>query len=143
MIMRVLRGLKLKKESTENSWRSLESKYLVNFVERWNSMSDSKTPYMYAFVRKDLPAVQQIIQVAHAVDELRRDVNHHTDVSHLILFEVANERELHYVHDFLDKQGVTNHMFYEPDVQQFTAIATEQLVGEQRALMSGFKMYRK
>lgn len=105
-------------------------------------MVNSKTPYMYAFVRKDLPAVQQIIQTAHAVDELRRSVNHHEETSHLILFSVENESELLAVRDFLDTNNVSKHVFYEPDVSQYTAIATEHLVGEQRAIMSGFKMHK-
>lgn len=120
----------------------MESTYLQNYTERWNAMVKSEAPYMYAFVRKDLPQVQQIVQTAHAVDELRRTVNHHTDTANLILFSVENERELLHVRDFLDMNGVSNHVFYEPDVSQFTALATEHLVGAQRAIMSGFKMYK-
>lgn len=105
-------------------------------------MTNSKEPYMYMFVREDLSGPQKIVQTAHAVDELRRNVNHSDRTCYMILFGVKNQEELVAVNKFLNDNGVSNEMFYEPDVNQYTAIATEQLVGEQRALMSGFKLFR-
>jgi 7-keto-8-aminopelargonate synthetase-like enzyme len=94
------------------------------------------TKYIYLFVRADLLVPQQIIQVAHAVDNLNATPKN----SHMVLFTVKNEHALMMAAEYLLEEGIHHVMFNEPDIDAYTAIATQALSGDERKLTRKFKM---
>lgn len=96
-------------------------------------------PYMYLFVRDDLPQPQQIVQTAHAVDELNKE-HPHDPGNYMVLCGVKGESELLDLSLWLNEQNIVHHMFYEPDVDSYTAIATKPLIGEERKPLKRFKL---
>ena len=99
-------------------------------------------PYMYVFVRTDMTAAQQIVQAAHATYEAGWKFDKPEHPLHLILFGVRNEAELLKASERIGINGVDHCMFYEPDYDTgYTAIATEPLYGEQRAIMRKYDLY--
>lgn len=95
--------------------------------------------YIYLFVRKDLSAQQQIIQTAHAIHQVGQNVKS-SDVPNAVLFGASDEDELMRIQSHLASNDVAFEMFFEPDVQAYTAIATHPIEGEKRKLMRKFKM---
>ena len=96
-------------------------------------------PYRYLFVRKDLSLQQQIIQASHAVDEMAKVDVQSSNTNFITLIGVDDETALHEISSHLDSHGILYHKFYEPDVQQHTAIATSPLIGKQRKPLFGYK----
>jgi len=87
------------------------------------------TPYIYMFVRGDLSHPQQIVQTAHAVDEITK--RHKSDgTNHMVLCDVKSEDELFDVSMFLAQHDIDHHTFHEPDIDCYTAIATRPLRGD-------------
>lgn len=101
-----------------------------------------ETPYTYCFIRKDLPLHYQIIQAAHATQEITKEIPHPEKTCHFILFEANDEKHLDKIKRKLDMKGIKSHMFYEPDVDQRTSIATEPIFGDDRKFFKKFKMFR-
>ena len=96
-------------------------------------------PYMYLFVREDLSKPQQIVQAAHAVDELNKGLDEVTErTNFMVLCPAYDEWELYDISLYLKSCNIKFHMFYETDIEGHTAIATEPLVGEQRIPMQRF-----
>lgn len=92
-------------------------------------------PYIYLFVREDLSKPQQIIQTAHAVDELNKMMTLEeitASTNYMVLFPAAGEFELIEISAYLNSAGIDHHMFFEPDIDSYTAIATKPMVGDQR-----------
>lgn len=98
------------------------------------------TPYIYLFIREDLGVAQQIIQTAHAVDDLYKTIQPGDRTNHMVLFAIRNERDLELTSKYLTENEIHHTMFYEPDVFAHTAIATEPIKGEQRKLFRRFKL---
>ena len=111
---------------------------------------DTLTPYIYTFVRTDIPVVQQIVQSSHAC--------HHAGARfgapsgcHMILFEVANEAELKDVVLDIAGANIDFHLFYEPDPvfgsddqetpMGYSALCTRPMVGEERRLMEPYNLW--
>jgi hypothetical protein len=95
-------------------------------------------PYVYMFVRGDLSHPQQIVQTAHAVDEIGR--RHKSDgTNYMVLCDAPDEQFLFDTSDWLTKHGIDHHVFHEPDINGHTAIATEPLIGDRRKPMRRFK----
>lgn len=100
----------------------------------------SDTPYIYLFVRRDLSIPQQIIQTAHAVDSIR---GHGVDeISHMVLIGAKDQAELHSFADHLSNSDIHHEMFFEPDVDAYTAIATRPLRGKERDSLKHFQLMR-
>jgi len=94
--------------------------------------------YTYCFIRKDIPIHAQIIQTAHACLQSDKPKT----VNSIILFEVKNEEHLIKTNEYLQGRGLKTYMFFEPDYDMgYTAIATEPLQGEDRTIMSRFRMW--
>lgn len=100
------------------------------------------TPYLYAFVREDLSIPQQIIQTAHAVDELNKSFPHDWQ-NHMVLFSAKNEDELLKISQTLHSKDIHHELFFEPDINQHTAIATQPLRGDARSIMKKYKLKHK
>lgn len=95
---------------------------------------------MYLFVRQDLSVPQQIVQTAHAVDELNKRWDDKSDTTNfMVLCSVKDELELWKVGEYLASKGIFHHMFYEPDIEASTAIATRPLRGIEREALSKFQ----
>lgn len=90
-------------------------------------------PYIYLFVREDLSKPQQIIQTAHAVDELNKRLDKFTETTnHMVLIGAKNDLELYEIAHYLHMEKIEHFLFYEPDIEAHTAIATKPLVGDER-----------
>jgi len=55
---------------------------------------ESKQPYTYVLLRKDISPEQRIVQAAHAALEAGFRFPQPSEVSYLIVLEVANQEEL-------------------------------------------------
>lgn len=100
----------------------------------------SDTPYIYLFVRKDLSIPQQIIQAAHAVDCIRGHTE--SEVSHMVLIGASDEAELFSFAEHLSDSDIHHEMFFEPDVDAYTAIATRPIRGKERDSLKHFQLMR-
>ena len=89
----------------------------------------TQTPYIYIFLRKDIPVADAIVQASHACLELvlsLPDNKKPNTTSHIILLSCKNEEKLLNIHDLLDEKEITHSLFFEPDDNMgYTAIATE------------------
>lgn len=100
-------------------------------------------PYVYVVVRLDLSVPQQAVQSAHAVLEMHRQFNgvlkEHPSI---IILGVKNEQKLKNVIGKLVQHNKFRFTtFQEPDIgNQFTALATEPLYGEDRKFFKEFKL---
>lgn len=93
--------------------------------------------YMYMFIRQDLSKPQQIIQTAHAAAKIGE--KYHGD-TYATLCGANDEDHLKVIADYLDEHLIDYHMFYEPDISAYTAIATEPLTGKDRHPLRKFKL---
>lgn len=96
---------------------------------------------MYVFVRRDLSIAQQIIQSAHATFEvgLVEDISKSPN---FVLIGVDNLQHLRNVERVLQAGGIGYNIFFEPDVDQHTAIATAPIKGNKRKFFKHFELYR-
>ena len=107
-------------------------------------MSDK---YYYAWVRRDIPPVAQIIQVSHATDRISLRQEYYEDVARMVLFESADERELLDVYLFLREKGLSPskdfEIFYDSAWPRgFNAIVTRPFEGTEREIFADFNLYR-
>lgn len=94
--------------------------------------------YTYCFIRKDIPIHAQIIQTAHACLQSDKPKT----VNSIVLFEVKNEEHLIKVNEYLKSRGLKTYLFFEPDDDMgYTSLATEPLHGEDRTIMSRFRLW--
>jgi hypothetical protein len=96
--------------------------------------------YMYVFVREDLSSPQQIVQSSHA--SARIGELFHSDTN-IVLIGVRNEDHLKTVAGHLECSEIQYHMFYEPDIDGYTAIALEPLMGEKRKPMKKYQTLKE
>jgi hypothetical protein len=94
---------------------------------------------MYMFVREDLTTAQQIVQTAHAVDDVNKQCPH-APGNYMVLCGANDEQELMAIAQQLIEERIEHVMFYEPDVNGFTAIATEPLRGNRRKPMQRYRL---
>lgn len=94
--------------------------------------------YLYMFIREDLPIPQQIIQTAHAVDELNKEYPH-TTRNYMVLLSAKDEIDLFRISQELKEKEIFHHMFHETDINAYTAIATRPLIGDERSPMKKYK----
>ena len=100
------------------------------------------TPYTYVIVRTDIPQVQQIVQSSHAALEAGFRFTQPKEVSHLILLSVKSEEQLKKTAHMLCEKEIDFHMFYEPDVSEFTAICTKPLFGDECKVFQRYKLFK-
>lgn len=104
-------------------------------------MGVKMNPYMYLFVRKDLSTPQQIVQTAHAVDELNKK-HPHPPGNFMVLCPAASEEDLFKISEWLMHHDIIHEIFYEPDLQSYTSIATKPLIGEQRKPLRRYQVMK-
>lgn len=96
---------------------------------------DNDTPFMYIFVREDLPPVVKLIQTAHVTHMAgaRFGLADPDLPTHFCVFGVKNEEVLESVAWRLQEQNYKFEMFFEPDNEiGHTAIAVQSLIGSDR-----------
>lgn len=98
------------------------------------------TPYTYLFIRKDLSGPQRIVQTAHAAHEAGERFGAH---SHMALLGIADQHGLIKAANHLDQCGIKYQMFYEPDIESYTAIATEPLAGDRRQPLRRYSLLKE
>lgn len=96
--------------------------------------------YIYLFIRNDLTHPQQIIQSAHATEMVAKHLTPDSDVCHMVLVGCTDVLELESIAADLDFDGIKHKMFYEPDIGQYTAIATFPVSGGQRKLLKHYRL---
>jgi len=96
-------------------------------------------PYMYLFIRSDLSIPQQIVQTAHAVDEIGMRYKS-KGTNYMVLCDAANADHLNTIAECLDKNEIDYEMFFEPDIGEYTAIATRPLIGAERRPLRKFRL---
>ena len=103
-------------------------------------------PYVYIFLRKDIPQTAQIIQAAHATHEMALRIKEEQKpekIAHFVLFQANDEAHLERIKTFLDTNSVGHYTFYEPDYDMgHTAIACEPIYGDRRNIFRKFKMWK-
>lgn len=97
-------------------------------------MSDQ---HIYLFVREDISRQQQIIQTAHAVDALNKQ-HPYDGIHNMVLLKATDEEHLLDIMQYVSSSNIEHHMFYEPDVSEYTAIATRPLKQHERGVFAHF-----
>lgn len=107
--------------------------------------NDGDTPYVYAFVRRDLSRAQQAVQACHACIEVARSLIPPCDEHpYLVLIGVKSEPSLRTVLYRLDRLGIACQPFHDSDLENaLTAIATEPVRGEQRRHFRRYQCLRE
>lgn len=92
------------------------------------------TPYVYAFVRRDLSHSQQAVQACHACIEVARSLILPCDEHpHLVLCGIKSEQGLWAVLCRLQSLGIACRPFRDSDLgNELTALATEPVRADQR-----------
>lgn len=98
--------------------------------------------YMYVFVREDLSVAQQIVQTSHATYEVGSVVGL-SKSPNFVLIGVKSEPHLHQVREMLQEHQIDCKMFFEPDINQHTAIATEPITGDSRKLFKKYELFKR
>lgn len=97
------------------------------------------TPYTYLFIREDLSTPQQIVQTAHAAHEAGETFGQH---SHMALIGAGTEQSLLKIAEHLDRNDIKFKLFFEPDIDSYTAIATEPLAGDRRKPLRRYSLLK-
>ena len=99
--------------------------------------------YIYTFVRQDLSPEQRIVQIGHACYEAGKKFQDDLGVSSLILLSVENEDELTDIAFKLDMRGIEYYMFYETDINSYTAICTCPIIeNKERNFFSKWELFK-
>ena len=101
--------------------------------------------YIYTFIREDISPAQKIVQIGHACHEAGKLLHHpeHRDISSLILLSASDEGDLIEIAERISRAGIEFHMFYEPDMNSYTAICTRPITStRERAFFQKWDLYR-
>ena len=91
----------------------------------------SNESYMYLFTRRDLSHQQQIIQTAHATHQMASK-HKEEEIPNAVLIGIHSADSLYEMGDYLQQNNIPFEIFYEPDIDAHTAIATYPLRGKER-----------
>lgn len=106
---------------------------------------------MYVLVRQDISPGYQIAQSIHAKDQFTHDYPEienrwYTESKTIVVLGVKNEHALKAFAFMAESRGLKSSMFFEPDIDEYTALAIEP--GEETAqlcsnLKTACKGYRR
>jgi len=100
------------------------------------------TPYVYVFVRTDIPLADQLVQVGHACLEAGNRFEQPEIASNMVLLRVGSEWELDRAVDEASRRGVLMTKFWEPDWNLgYTAACSEPVFGEQRNVFKKYELW--
>jgi peptidyl-tRNA hydrolase len=95
------------------------------------------TPYMYIVVRTDLKKEFQLVQACHAAIEAAFTFDRPDDITHLVVLQVANERELEEVSLQLYNENIPYEDFFESwGNLRTTALATKPITKQKEGILS-------
>lgn len=81
--------------------------------------------YVYVVVRKDMSPAMQMVQASHAALEAGYKSEKPNVPTHLVLFQLDDEKDLIDCSVDLQMQDIKHEVFFEPDFQLgYTALAT-------------------
>lgn len=81
--------------------------------------------YCYILVRRDLPQAVQVVQAAHAAQEIGYECNRPETPTHFVVLGVSGIKELEFYAKLLEDKTIQYHMFFEPDYDMgHTALCT-------------------
>lgn len=99
--------------------------------------------YTYTFIRRDLPIQDQLVQACHSALEAGSEFKEPGQIPSLILLDANDLNHLSDISDFLDKNQIKYHKFFEPDDNMgYTSITTEPLCAIRKKKLSNFKLWR-
>ncbi len=105
---------------------------------------DVEPAYTYVFVRTDLPAADQIVQVGHACLEAGSKFDQPKAPCHLVLIGIASEARLCEAAAWLEAAGIRSTAFFEADdAMGYTALCTEPVQGGTRRSLKRFKLWHQ
>jgi hypothetical protein len=99
--------------------------------------------YTYCFIRKDLPLVQQIIQMGHANYKAAHYMEY-AENPNIVLFEVESQEELMEIRTFLSRNKLDHVMFFD-DISsiKYSSIVVEPICDLKiRELFKDFRLYQ-
>lgn len=100
-------------------------------------------PYIYTFIRADLPQAQKIVQLGHATWEAGLVFEKPDITSRLVLLHAHNENDLISIAEKISKKGIEFVMFFEPDISSYTAICTRPVYSKnERLFFKQWDLYR-
>lgn len=108
-----------------------------------------KIPYIYVFVRADIPVIGQLVQVGHACYQAGAQFGQE-EVPHLILIGVPDEESLLGEARRVQRRGIRIEVFHETGVvyagrtdpvSGYTAACTEPLRGDVRRWFKRYELY--
>ena len=107
-------------------------------------MEQNKQPYTYILLRKDISPEQRVVQASHAALEAGFRFPRPSEVSYLIVLEVANQEELLDAAQVLDDKGIEYYKFFEPDNNMgFSALCTRPLfTNRERNIFKQWKLFK-
>lgn len=93
-------------------------------------MSEQPIMKMYILVRQDISPGYQIAQSVHAKDQFthefpKEENKWYQESNTIVVLGVPNEDALKAYAYLADSQGLKHSMFYEPDIDEHTALAIE------------------
>lgn len=98
---------------------------------------------IYTFIRRNIPIQQQLVQAAHSAAQAGAEFLNPKHIPSLIMLDANDQCHLLEVAQYLCKNGIKFHMFFEPDNQMgYSSITTEPVTLEQRQIFSQFKLWR-
>jgi len=100
---------------------------------------------LYVFIRHDLSPEQIAVQSCHAIVECGKafDLKALPEHPSIIIFGIRNELKLQEIRKYLIAQEIQHVHFYEPDIgHELTALATQPVFGDQRAVFKKFQLLR-
>lgn len=97
--------------------------------------------HMYTFIRTDLSVPQQIVQHGHATYMVGNYIKN-DDIPSIVLIGADDEDGILKISQYLSDNNIEHKTFFEPDIDQFTSIATTPLSGKDRLLFKKFKLLR-
>lgn len=100
-------------------------------------------PYIYTFIRNDLPHAQKIVQLGHATYEAGQKFEKPSEIASLVLLHANNEDDLLCIATELEEKGIEFVMFYETDTNEYTSICTRPTTGRERNFFKRFNLYKE
>ena len=106
------------------------------------TLREDQHPYLYVLVRQDISPEQQLVQASHAAFEAGlRFYGADSPTSSLIALTVPHQKALLRAQRKLTALGIRTFTFFEPDFGMGeSALATEPLMGAQRAPLRGYPL---
>ena len=99
-------------------------------------------PYIYTFIRDDLPHAQKIVQLGHATYEAGQFLEKPTETASLVLLHANDEDDLKSIAEMLEEKGIEHIIFYEPDISSYTAICTRPIYTKnERSFFKRWELY--